>query len=44
MALKDAGFSNSTVYEAGDRVGGRTYTRRNDGFWEAGQWSEWAAS
>ena len=41
MQLKDAGFTNITVYEAGDRVGGRTYTRKNDGFWEAGQWSEW---
>jgi monoamine oxidase len=39
--LKDAGFSNVTVYEANNRVGGRTYTRKNDGFWEPGQWSEW---
>ena len=41
MRLKDAGFRNVTVYEAGDRIGGRTYTRKNDGFWDAGQWSEW---
>ena len=41
MTLKDAGFRNVTVYEASDRVGGRTYTRSGDGFWEAGQWSEW---
>jgi monoamine oxidase len=41
MTLKDAGFTNVTVYEASDHVGGRTYTRKNDGFWDAGQWSEW---
>ena len=41
MTLKDAGFRNVTVYEASDRVGGRTYTRSGDGFFEAGQWSEW---
>src|SRR4249920_3601477 len=41
MTLKDAGFSNVTVYEASDHVGGRTYTRSGDGFWEAGQWTEW---
>ena len=41
MTLKDAGFTNVTVYEASDRVGGRTYTRSGDGFFEAGQWSEW---
>jgi monoamine oxidase len=41
MTLKDAGLTNITVYEASNRVGGRTFTRKNDGFWEAGQWSEW---
>jgi monoamine oxidase len=41
MALKDAGFTRVTVYESSDRVGGRTYTRKNDGFWDTGQWSEW---
>src|SRR5215475_4441214 len=41
MTLKDAGFTNVTVYEAADRIGGRTFTRSGDGFWEAGQWSEW---
>ena len=41
MTLKDAGFERVTVYESNDRVGGRTYTRKNDGFWEPGQWSEW---
>jgi monoamine oxidase len=41
MTLKDAGFRNVTVYEASDRVGGRTYTRSGDGFFQAGQWSEW---
>src|SRR5262245_38015604 len=41
MTLKDAGFRNVTVYEASDRVGGRTYTRSGDGFFDAGQWSEW---
>jgi monoamine oxidase len=41
MTLKDAGFRNVTVYESSDSVGGRTYTRKNDGFWDAGQWSEW---
>jgi len=41
MTLKDAGFSNITVYEASDHVGGRTYTRKDDGFWEPGQWTEW---
>ena len=41
MTLKDAGFSNMTVYEASDHVGGRTYTRKDDGFWEPGQWTEW---
>jgi len=41
MTLKDAGLRNVTVYEASDRVGGRTYTRSGDGFFEAGQWSEW---
>jgi monoamine oxidase len=41
MTLRDAGFANVTVYEASDRVGGRTYTRSGDGFWEAGQWTEW---
>jgi monoamine oxidase len=41
MTLKDAGFSNVTVYEASDHVGGRTYTRKDDGFWEPGQWAEW---
>src|SRR5262245_48535305 len=41
MTLKDAGFTDVTVYEASDRVGGRTYTRSGDGFFEAGQWSEW---
>lgn len=44
MALKDAGFTRVTVYESSDRVGGRTYTRKNDGLWDNGQWSEWAAS
>ena len=41
MTLKDAGFTNVTVYEANNRIGGRTYTRKNDGFFEAGQWAEW---
>jgi monoamine oxidase len=41
MTLKDAGFKNVTVYETSDRIGGRTYTRSGDGFFEAGQWSEW---
>jgi len=41
MTLKDAGFRNVTVYEASDRVGGRTFTRSGDGFFGAGQWSEW---
>jgi len=41
MTLKDAGFRNISVYEASDHVGGRTFTRKNDGFWDAGQWSEW---
>lgn len=41
MTLKDAGFTNVTVYEANNRIGGRTYTRKNDGFFEAGQWVEW---
>lgn len=41
MTLKDAGFSKVTVYESSDHVGGRTATRKNDGFWDAGQWSEW---
>ena len=41
MTLHDAGFTGVTVYEAGDRIGGRTYTRKGDGFWDAGQWSEW---
>jgi monoamine oxidase len=41
MTLKDAGFKHVTVYEASDHVGGRTYTRSRDGFWEKGQWSEW---
>ena len=40
MTLKDAGFSNVTVYEASDHVGGRTLTRKDDGFWEPGQWTE----
>ncbi len=41
MTLRDAGFQNITVYDAADRIGGRTFTRRNDGFFEAGQWAEW---
>ncbi len=41
MTLKDAGFHQVTVYEASDRIGGRTYTRSGDGFFEPGQWSEW---
>jgi monoamine oxidase len=41
MTLRDAGFTKITVYESNDRVGGRTYTRKGDGFWEDGQWSEW---
>jgi monoamine oxidase len=39
MTLKDAGFTNVTVYEASDHVGGRTWT--NSSFWSVGQWSEW---
>ena len=39
MTLKDAGFTNVTVYEASPGVGGRTWT--NSGFWSPGQWSEW---
>ena len=39
MTLKDAGFTNVTVYEANQAVGGRTWT--NTGFWSPGQWSEW---
>ncbi len=41
MTLRDAGFQNITVYDAGNRIGGRTFTRKNDGFFEAGQWAEW---
>jgi monoamine oxidase len=41
MTLRDAGFANVTVYEANTRLGGRTYTRKNDGFFEDGQWAEW---
>ncbi len=41
MTLKDAGFSDVTVYESNDRVGGRTYTRNGGGFWAHGQWSDW---
>ena len=39
MTLKDAGFTNATVYEANQAVGGRTWT--NSTFWSPGQWSEW---
>src|SRR5262245_58636146 len=39
MSLKDAGFANVTVYEATQRIGGRTWT--NSTFWSPGQWSEW---
>lgn len=39
MTLKDAGFTNVTVYEANQAVGGRTWT--NSSFWSPGQWSEW---
>ena len=41
MTLRDAGFNRVTVYEANTRIGGRTFTRSNDGFFEAGQWAEW---
>jgi monoamine oxidase len=41
MTLRDAGFTNVTVFDAETRVGGRTFTRRDDGFFEAGQWAEW---
>jgi monoamine oxidase len=37
--LKDLGFLNVTVYEANNRIGGRTYT--NTTSWDAGQWTEW---
>jgi monoamine oxidase len=39
MTLKDRGFTNITVYEANNRVGGRTYTNKT--FWDTGQWTEW---
>lgn len=41
MTLRGAGLRNVTVYESSDRVGGRLYTRKDDGFWDADQWSEW---
>ena len=41
MTLRDAGFTRVTVYEANTRIGGRTFTRSNDGFFETGQWAEW---
>jgi monoamine oxidase len=41
MTLRDAGFDRVTVYEANSRIGGRTFTRANDGFFEPGQWAEW---
>lgn len=41
MTLHDAGFGDVTVFDAADRIGGRTFTRRGDGFFEAGQWAEW---
>ncbi len=41
MTLRDAGFTRVTVYEANNRIGGRTFTRSNDGFFEPGQWAEW---
>ncbi len=41
MTLRDAGFTRVTVYEANTRIGGRTFTRSGDGFFEAGQWAEW---
>lgn len=39
MTLRDAGFTNVTVYDANSFVGGRTWT--NSTFWSPGQWSEW---
>jgi monoamine oxidase len=41
MTLRDAGFSDITIFDAGNRIGGRTFTRRDDGFFESGQWAEW---
>lgn len=41
MTLRDAGFANVTVYDAESRIGGRTFTRKGDGFFENGQWAEW---
>ena len=41
MTLRDAGLTRVTVYEANTRIGGRTFTRSNDGFFETGQWAEW---
>ena len=41
MTLRDAGFTRVTVYEANSRIGGRTFTRSGDGFFEQGQWAEW---
>ena len=41
MTLRDAGFTRVAVYEANSRIGGRTFTRSNDGFFEPGQWAEW---
>jgi monoamine oxidase len=41
MTLRDRGFTRVTVYEANTRIGGRTFTRSGDGFFESGQWAEW---